>query len=34
MLPNLARGLEAARFLRSEQAMLVPEADAFVGGRS
>ncbi len=34
MLPNLARGLEAARFLRSEKAMLVPEADAFVGGHS
>jgi aminopeptidase N len=34
MLPNLARGLEATRFLRSEKAMLVPEADAYVGGHS
>ena len=34
MLPNLARGLEAARFLRSEKAMLVPEADSYIGGHS
>jgi len=34
MLPNLGRGLEAARFLRSQKERLVPEADAYVGGRS
>jgi aminopeptidase N len=34
MLPNLGRGLEAARFLRSEKERLVPAADAYVGGRS
>lgn len=34
MLPNLGRGLEAARFLRSEKERLVREADAYAGGRS
>lgn len=34
MLPNLARGLEAARFLRSEKETLVPQADSYKGDRS